>query len=421
MDYQIQASAHNHLSIVQSNRHNRRMYRWSYILMLLAALGLEAAVTVNTPQTTTNRVFINVIQFATSTGIEAQDFGSPSQETYIKEQTDLILNQAGIDVAFSPVITVVDDFAYDGSPNDYNASSRPQNDLGDIRSNTSVTPNFSDARVINLYLVEIVPGFSSLSNNSANGLAYIDGNGIAMHIGSNLVGFQSGRDVIASVLAHEIGHNLGLSHTPNNTANLMSPGGSSEQLTEDQIGDIFTNSFGIDGYDFAKSISNTDFNAYLSASGLSGGENGDEDFDGLPNLLEFALGTDPAIPDRSRLSAQQQVAAGSITLDYRKQASALEDGVDYSLEYTSDLNSPWEDVGIGSSGSTLIENTNERIAGTNNNGDTEFMRLRITRTAPAVIARSASVFNAAPLAATQDQQPADAPIADCTFHRSITE
>lgn len=386
-------------------------------LAAISVLSLEAAVIVNDPLATTNRVFINVIQFATSSGLHAQDFGTPAQEKYVKEQTDRILNQAGIDVEFSPTITVVNDFAYDGYPDDYSATPRPQNDLSDIRGTFVDPPNYSDAEVINLYLVEIVPGFKALSENSANGLAYIDGNGIAMQIGSNLLGFQNGRDVIASVLAHEIGHNLGLSHTADNIDNLMSPGGDTDQLTQTQINTIFTDRFGVDGYDFAKPLGETHFSAFLAASGLSGGETGDEDFDGLPNLLEFALGTDPAFPDRSRLEPLQQVAAGSITLDFRKRASALEDGVTYLLEYSTDLNTPWEDVGTGSSGSTLLEDSEFRIAGTNNNGGTEFMRLRMARTTPATFARSAS-------AASSNRErpiPADAPIADCTYHRSVTE
>lgn len=386
--------------------------------IIFSAFGLKAAVIVNEPQTTTNRVFINVIQFSSSTGQRAQDFGSPTQEKYIKDQTNLILNQAGIDIEFSPTITVIDDFAYDGFPEDYSNTTRPQNDLGIIRSGLEITPNFTDTEVINLYLVEIVPGFTAVSDNTSNGLAYVDRNGIAMHIGSNLVGFSNGRDVIASVLSHEIGHNLGLSHTANGIDNLMSPGGNTDQLTQSQIDEIYGDDSGVDGYDFAKPLSETNFSAYLAASGLAGDEVDDDDFDGLPNLLEFALGTDPALPDRSRLDVLQQVAAGSITFDFRKRASALEDGVTYFLEYNLDLNTPWQGVGAGSFGSTLIEDSDFRLAGINSNGGTEFMRLRVARTAPASMSlRSASKLQSI----AREASPADDPIADCNYHRTVIE
>ena len=387
------------------------------ILTAISVLSSDAAVVVNDPSPTTNRVFINVIQFATSTGVVAQDFGTPAQEAYIKAQTDRILNQAGIDVEFSPTITVVNDFAYDGFPNDYSATPRPQDDLDTIRFELAATPNYSDAEVINLYLVEIVPGFSALNDFSANGLAYLDSNGIAMHIGSNLLLSDRRRDIVASVLAHEIGHNLGLRHTENGTDNLMSPGGTSDQLTQTQITTIYDDHSGLDGFDLAKPLGETNFDAYLAASGLSGGETDDADFDGLPNLLEFALGTDPAFADRSRLDPLQQVGAGSINLDFRKRASALEDGVAYFLEYSTDLSAPWLNVGSGSPGSILIEDSDFRIAGGNNNGGTEFMRLRIARSAPAPFQRSARA--ASPQ--VEMQPPATAHIADCLCHRSFKE
>jgi hypothetical protein len=51
--------------------------------------------------------------------------------------------------------------------------------------------------------------------------------------------FQNGRDVIAGVVAHEIGHVLGLKHVADGTPNLMSPQGTSEQLTSEQINATF--------------------------------------------------------------------------------------------------------------------------------------------------------------------------------------
>ena len=57
----------------------------------------------------------------------------------------------------------------------------------------------------------------STAENVANGLAFVDGNGTAIHIGDNLPTFEMTiREMWrpASV-AHEIGHNLGLNHVSN--------------------------------------------------------------------------------------------------------------------------------------------------------------------------------------------------------------
>ena len=48
---------------------------------------------------------------------------------------------------------------------------------------------------------------------------------MAMWAGPNLFSFNGGREIIASVLAHEIGHNLGLPHI-GASQNLMQSGGS---------------------------------------------------------------------------------------------------------------------------------------------------------------------------------------------------
>ena len=85
--------------------------------------------------------------------------------------------------------------------------------------------------------MELVPGFADLGENSANGLAFISNPGIAIQIGDNLPLTAGGRNVIAEVTAHEIGHNLGLTHLEVD-GNLLAPGGfgnGGSDLNEDQI------------------------------------------------------------------------------------------------------------------------------------------------------------------------------------------
>ncbi len=75
-------------------------------------------------------------------------------------------------------------------------------------------------------------------------------------VGDNLLGFPSGLEVIASVVAHEIGHNLGLSHIVE-SENLMQTGGSSnqgERISQAQIDTIFTDNAGTDGFELLQPV-----------------------------------------------------------------------------------------------------------------------------------------------------------------------
>lgn len=211
---------------------------FSLLLLLVAPDVSRAALIVNPAQTITQAVTVQIVEVAADDGTNAAPlFGTPTQQAAIFSLVDTIWAQAGIDVEFKLRTEVWDNsFALLGTPGNNNP--RPTSDLNTLTSNAA-TAGFDDPDplVLNLFMVRIVPGFSQSSDNSSNGLALVGGNGIAFWAGPNLPSFAAGEEAIASVLAHEIGHNLGLNHVVE-AFNLMQAGGSpneGQQLDSDQI------------------------------------------------------------------------------------------------------------------------------------------------------------------------------------------
>jgi Matrixin/PEP-CTERM motif len=221
----------------------------SLLAVLLLPVHGWATLIVDPPQPITQRVTVQVIQTATTDGLTmATIFGSASQEANIKTQIDKIWAQAGIDIDFLPTVTSWNNtFAYQG--NVVPPAARPDSDLDSIINLASSAGKLNaTATVLNVFFVEVVPHFTLLPENTSAGFAKIGGNGISFTVGSDLPTFQNGRDVVAAVLAHEIGHNLGLSHT-SDVNNLMYSGSTpqlQQKLTASQISNALNSSFSID-------------------------------------------------------------------------------------------------------------------------------------------------------------------------------
>ena len=211
------------------------IYYWDrYARVVLALVVIKCGVAsgallVDGPLPIEHRLTVQLIQTAHDSGSPvATAFGDAEQRAAIESRIDSIWAQAGIDIYFVPEINRLNStYAYDEAPS-----------LSAIISTAGEAGVLSpDPLTLNLVFVNQVPGFSSHVSGSSAGRAYFPGNGIAQFVGANLLTFSGGLDVIARVAAHEIGHNLGLDHTPSEGDDLMrSPStGSGARLTASQI------------------------------------------------------------------------------------------------------------------------------------------------------------------------------------------
>lgn len=180
--------------------------------LAMTAAHASAALIVNAAQTVRHAVRVNVINVTDNAGGQAApSWGTASQQASIFSFVDQIWSQAGIDVQFKfRSMPYANSFAL-GTPG--TTTVRPTSDLNSIVSTAQTNGVLDgDPLVLNLFQVRVVPGFQQTNNTTSNGLAFVGGNGITLWTGPTLPTFTDGQELSAKVLAHEIGHNLGLNH-----------------------------------------------------------------------------------------------------------------------------------------------------------------------------------------------------------------
>jgi hypothetical protein len=219
-------------------------WAWAGVAVALCVGEASAAPIVNAGQTIDRRVTIQPIIVSNDDGSNTATFlGSPAEQLAIETYFDQIYAQAGIDILLLSPNTYNNSFANIGTSG---AGTRPTSDLSTIVNGAPTgTVKNTNPLVLNMFFVQVAAGFSPQNLNTAAGLARLPGNGSTVYVGSNLLSFDAGRTVIAGVLMHEVGHNLGLAHTADGIANLMSPNGTSDQLDAGQIATIRLSQFAV--------------------------------------------------------------------------------------------------------------------------------------------------------------------------------
>ncbi|MCH9696970.1 MAG: hypothetical protein K0U68_02595 [Gammaproteobacteria bacterium] len=205
------------------------IYKLNLLLGLILCFSLTTvfAIPVTNPALSiTHQVTIQPIVVSDDDNSNAATFfGNSRQQSLIEKYIDVIWSQAGINVDFLSARNWKNSFANSGNPENNNP--RPNWDLRTIISEgTAAGVTHRNASVVNMFFVNVIPSASALTNNFTAGMAFIGRNGISQYVGSGLLSSSAGLELIATVVSHELGHNLGLRHSnrldfPEKNQNLM--------------------------------------------------------------------------------------------------------------------------------------------------------------------------------------------------------
>ena len=134
------------------------------------------------------------------------------------------------------------------------------------------------------------------------------------------------------------------------------------------------------------------FTAEQLADSAVSGDAADPDADGLPNLLEYALGGAPLSPDAAAVAPRAEVAAGeggepaAARLILRHTEAAGRTDLVYTVEWTADLAGPWQsgagvvelvsrETSEGGGGAAVVSRAVAPLGG----HPRQFLRLRVER------------------------------------------
>lgn len=217
------------------------------LLVLTVPYLAESALITNSAMPLSYRLTVNPIIAYDDAGANPATFlGNSSQESAIKGFVDDVWAQAGIDVEWLTPQMIDSTEVLNGSGGANGNDPRPTTDLSGDSSGEDHETIADDAGVtirgtaLNIYFVDVAAGFSPLSDNTVAGLAELGGDDISVYVGVNLTGFTAGQEAVGSLLAHEIGHNLGLPHLIE-AENLMQAAGEpnqGERLSQAQIDSV---------------------------------------------------------------------------------------------------------------------------------------------------------------------------------------
>src|SRR5262245_41141002 len=156
----------------------RQGFFYIFALASCFPLASQAALVVNPSRPITYRVNIQLIDTALDDGSSpATMMGDGSQRADIEAKIDTIWAQAGIDINFLPnVVRYNNTFAYQGS-----GGTRPAGDLNTTSASAANAGGIlnPDPSVIDMFFVNVVPGWPPEGANWVDGLSNIGTNGIA--------------------------------------------------------------------------------------------------------------------------------------------------------------------------------------------------------------------------------------------------